>query len=176
MIDSKSSLERDQLGHTHSVLDKKEYNAVADVVVSCDTKGIIEYWSGYEERCSFPASSVNFEFKSDTDLYELLKTHSYAISIAFSHSGTKFAIYTSDKHVIIFWFKSGKKCRVFDESTATFIEDQQNNRHIPDFEFGRRLAVEKELEKTNTILYTNLTFDESDNFLIVPSMIGIKCA
>lgn len=41
-------------------------------------------------------------------------------------------------------------------------------------EFNRRVALEKELDKTDSLQYTKLTFDESGNFLLVPTMIGIK--
>lgn len=41
-------------------------------------------------------------------------------------------------------------------------------------EFNRRVAMEKEVEKTDFLHLTRLTFDESGNFLLVPTMIGIK--
>ncbi|KAF1745394.1 hypothetical protein MXB_1149, partial [Myxobolus squamalis] len=113
--------------------------------------------------CTFPTKSVKWEYKTETDLFELLKTHCYALAIAVSNDGSKFAVFTSDKHLIIFWFKTGKKYKMFDESTITFIEDQQKNRHIPDFEFGRRLAVEKELEKTNCLGSMNLVINLVSN-------------
>lgn len=41
-------------------------------------------------------------------------------------------------------------------------------------EFNRRVAMEKEVEKTDCLHFTRLTFDESGHFLLVPTMIGIK--
>lgn len=41
-------------------------------------------------------------------------------------------------------------------------------------EFNRRVAMEKEVEKTDCLHLTRLTFDESGHFLLVPTMIGIK--
>lgn len=41
-------------------------------------------------------------------------------------------------------------------------------------EFNRRVAMEKEVEKTECLHLTRLTFDESGNFLLVPTMIGVK--
>jgi peptidylprolyl isomerase domain and WD repeat-containing protein 1 len=46
---------------------------------------------------------------------------------------------------------------------------------VDDMEFGRRLAVERELEKDLKAGATmNAVWDESGNFLIYPTMLGIK--
>lgn len=46
---------------------------------------------------------------------------------------------------------------------------------LDDMEFGRRLAVERELEKDLKAGATmNAVWDESGNFLLYPSMLGIK--
>lgn len=79
------------------ILDQLQYNPVYDVVVSCDESGMIEYWSGsageyvcvvrrvqsraspFAHSSKFPTcryqfpTNVGFEYKTDTDLYELLK-------------------------------------------------------------------------------------------------------
>ena len=49
----------------------KQYNAVYDVAVSADEAGMIEYWSGIKHDVQFP-KNVNFEFKTDTDLFEFI--------------------------------------------------------------------------------------------------------
>lgn len=41
-------------------------------------------------------------------------------------------------------------------------------------DFGRRMAVEKELEKTESAPQPNAVFDESSNFLIYATLLGIK--
>lgn len=41
-------------------------------------------------------------------------------------------------------------------------------------DFGRRMAVEKEIEKTETAPQPNAVFDESSNFLIYATLLGIK--
>lgn len=41
-------------------------------------------------------------------------------------------------------------------------------------DFGRRMAVEKEIEKTEDVPLPNATFDESSNFLLYPTLLGIK--
>ena len=63
--------------------------------------------------------------------------------------------------------------RVIDESIQHYTELQQK-KALPNMEFNRRVAMEKEVEKTDSLHFTRLTFDESGHFLLVPTMIGIK--
>lgn len=46
--------------------------------------------------------------------------------------------------------------------------------HLDKFDFGRRVAVEKELRTTDSYNKQELVFDESGAFLLVPSIVGIK--
>ena len=41
-------------------------------------------------------------------------------------------------------------------------------------DFGQRMAFEKEIEKTENALQPNAVFDESRNFLIYATVMGIK--
>lgn len=41
-------------------------------------------------------------------------------------------------------------------------------------DFGRRIAVDKEIEKTEGVPPPNAIFDESSNFLLYPTLLGIK--
>lgn len=41
-------------------------------------------------------------------------------------------------------------------------------------DFGRRMAVEKEIEKTENVPQLNAVFDESSNFLLYATLLGIK--
>lgn len=41
-------------------------------------------------------------------------------------------------------------------------------------DFGRRIAVEREIEKTETAPPPNAVFDESSNFLLYATLLGIK--
>jgi peptidylprolyl isomerase domain and WD repeat-containing protein 1 len=41
-------------------------------------------------------------------------------------------------------------------------------------DFGRRMAIEKEIEKTESVPQPNAIFDESSNFLIYATLLGIK--
>jgi WD40 repeat protein len=62
--------------HTISKMHSKpvhliEFNARFDTVVSVDSLGMVEYWSP-EEPFGLP-DNLNFEMKSQTDLYEFRK-------------------------------------------------------------------------------------------------------
>ena len=41
-------------------------------------------------------------------------------------------------------------------------------------DFGRRMAVEKQIEQTETAPAPNAVFDESSNFVIYATLLGIK--
>lgn len=82
-----------------------------------------------------------------------------------------------DRQVRIFKFLNGKVYRKYDESLQTITEMQQAGtsiRKLDDMEFGRRLAVDKELEKSPQAQYINAVFDESGHFIIYPTLLGIK--
>jgi len=46
--------------------------------------------------------------------------------------------------------------------------------HLDRFDFGRRIAVEKEMRKSPALMHQQAVFDESGNFLVYPSMVGVK--
>uniref|UniRef100_A0A3Q3QHY1 peptidylprolyl isomerase n=1 Tax=Monopterus albus TaxID=43700 RepID=A0A3Q3QHY1_MONAL len=117
---------------------------------------------------------VHWEYKTDTDLYEFAKHKTYPTSLAFSPDGRKMATIASDRKVRIFRFLTGKLMRVFDESLTMFTELQQMRQQLPDMEFGRRMAVERELEKADGIRLTNIIFDETGHFVLYGTMLGIK--
>ncbi|XP_006871060.1 PREDICTED: peptidylprolyl isomerase domain and WD repeat-containing protein 1-like [Chrysochloris asiatica] len=80
----------------------------------------------------------------------------------------------SDRKVRIFRFLTGKLMRVFDESLSMFTELQQMRQQLPDMEFGRRMAVERELEKLDAVRLINIVFDETGHFVLYGTMLGIK--
>lgn len=41
-------------------------------------------------------------------------------------------------------------------------------------DFGRRIAVEREIEKTDDVPAPNAIFDESGNFVLYSTLLGIK--
>ncbi|XP_006899443.1 PREDICTED: peptidylprolyl isomerase domain and WD repeat-containing protein 1 [Elephantulus edwardii] len=158
--------------HT-SPLTQIRLNPVYKAVVSSDKSGMIEYWTGPPYEYKFP-KNVNWEYKTDTDLYEFAKCKAYPTSICFSPDGKKIATIGSDRKVRIFRFLTGKLMRVFDESLSMFTELQQMRQQLPDMEFGRRMAVERELEKVDAVRLINIVFDETGHFVLYGTMLGIK--
>lgn len=150
-----------------------KYNAVYDIAISADEAGIIEYWSGIKHDLTFPLN-VDFEYKTDTDLFEFIMCKTFPISLTFSQDGKLFVTLATDRKVRVFRFLTGKKTRVFDESLQVFSEMQQQKQQLPDMEFGRRMATERDLEKTDTLRFSNVVFDESGHFLLYATMLGIK--
>ncbi|THG01970.1 hypothetical protein TEA_002536 [Camellia sinensis var. sinensis] len=91
-----------------------KYNLIFDTVVSADAKGIIEYWN--PSTLQFPEDGVNFRLKSDTDLFEIVKCKTTVSTIEVSPDGKQFSITSPDRRIRIFWFRTGKLRRVYDES------------------------------------------------------------
>ena len=87
-------------------------NTPADVVISVDIKGVIEYWDAGDytfpgKTASDPKGKVLFQYKSETDLYDLAKAKTQADCIAVSPDGHSFALTSSDAQVRVFQFLTG---------------------------------------------------------------------
>uniref|UniRef100_A0A0E0IFR1 peptidylprolyl isomerase n=1 Tax=Oryza nivara TaxID=4536 RepID=A0A0E0IFR1_ORYNI len=91
-----------------------KYNHVHDVVISADAKGLLEYWS--PSTLKFPEDAVNFRLKTDTNLFEIAKCKTSVSAIEMSNDGTQFVVTSPDRRIRVFWFKTGKLRRVYDES------------------------------------------------------------
>lgn len=63
---------------------------------------------------------------------------------------------------------------MIDETLPRFAELQQKAQTLPNMEFGRRMATEKELEKSEVFRNGNIVFDYSGHFVMYPTMLGIK--
>lgn len=75
-----------------------EYNPVFDVTISSDESGMLEYWGGVDIDFDFP-KNVNFEYKTDTDLYELAKCKAQPLHLSVSPDGRLFVVGASDRKV-----------------------------------------------------------------------------
>jgi peptidylprolyl isomerase domain and WD repeat-containing protein 1 len=151
------------------------FNDAYDCVVSADENGMIEYWrpSGNYEK-----PEGVFEYKSATNLFEFKKAKSVPTSLSISPNGRQLATTSlPDRKLRIFDFASGKLWRTYDESLQAIEEMQQAgsaSQKLDNVEFGRRLAHEKEVETPTLRNKANVIFDESGNFIIYGSMVGIK--
>ncbi|KAG2329978.1 hypothetical protein Bca52824_001158 [Brassica carinata] len=152
-----------------------KYNPVYDTMISGDIKGLIEYWS--PATLQFPEDEVNFKLKSDTNLFEIIKCKTAISAIEVSPDGRQFSVTSPDRRIRVFWFRTGKLRVVYDESLEVAQDLQRSDAplyRLEAIDFGRRMAVEKELEKTETAPPPNAVFDESSNFLIYATLLGIK--
>lgn len=158
-----------------------KYNPWLHAVISADRTGALELWD--PDTLEMPTSEthprkLSFEMKSDTSLYELLKNQTFAISLSISTDGTMFLAVCEDGRLRIFRFSSCKMFRAYDESLEMFTAAQSDpnmaDLHLDRFDFGRRIAVEKEMRKSPALMYQQAVFDESGNFLVYPSMVGVK--
>ena len=138
------------------------YNDRFDCVVSTDEGGMVEYWkpSGNYER----PDSV-FKLKSATNLFEFKKSRSVPTSLSLSPTGSHFATFSlPDRQIRIFEFQTGKLNRAYSESLQ-IAEDLHQTGSAPlkleEVEFGRRMALEREVESTTMRKRANVVFDES---------------
>ncbi|XP_028808292.1 peptidyl-prolyl cis-trans isomerase CYP71 [Neltuma alba] len=152
-----------------------KFNPLYDSVISADTKGLIEYWN--PTTLQFPEDEVNFKLKSDTNLFDIAKCKTSVSTIEVSPDGKQFSITSPDRRIRVFWFRTGKLRRVYDESLEVAQDLQRSDSplyRLEAIDFGRRMAVEKEIEKTESAPHPNAVFDESSNFLIYATLLGIK--
>jgi len=166
-----------------SAITALRYNAARDCVISAEEKGALEYWSSrpedeYAALTSSNRAGVAFQYKLDTDLYALAKSKTAAYTIEVSSDGEKFSTTGPDRHVRVFRWKTGKLIKDIDE-TLVYAEDIQRSGNekyaLEDIDFGRRLAVERDVSKSlEKYAWPNALFDESGNFLIYATHLGIK--
>lgn len=152
-----------------------KYNAMNDIVVSADVQGFVEYWtpSGME----FPSKGLQFKFKIDTDLYAMAKAKTAISALEISPDGKQFVATSPDRRIRVFWFDTGKLRRTYDESLEVAQDLQRSDAplyRLDAIDFGRRMAVEKEIEKTENVPSPNAVFDESSNFVLYATLLGIK--
>ena len=151
------------------------FNNLYDCVVSADDNGMVEYW---RPSGSYEKPDNVFEYKSSTDLFDFKKAKSTPICITMSPTGRQFATLSlPDRKIRVFDFATGKLFRTYDESLRVIEEMQQAGtgvQKLDDVEFGRRFAQEREVESQTLRNKSNVIFDETGNFIIYGSMLGIK--
>lgn len=166
--------------HTIGNLHKKPvaqiaYNNHYDCAISADDNGMIEYWRPHD---TYEKPDDVFQYKSSTDLFEFKKAKSLPTTMTISPSGSQFATFSlPDRKVRVFDFATGRLYRTYDESLQTITDMQQAGtalQKLDEVEFGRRLAVERELENPALRNRINVIFDESSNFIIYGSILGAK--
>jgi len=158
-----------------------KYHPGLHACISADKSGALELWD--PDTLQMPTSEtrpgkLTFTFKSETHMYELLKNQTFAISMSMSWDGSLFVTTCEDGRIRVFRFATMKMVRAYDESlemfTAAQSDPNMSELHLDRFDFGRRIAVEKEMRKSPALMHQQAVFDESGNFLVYPSMVGVK--
>eukprot|EP00457_Paulinella_chromatophora_P004165 gb/GEZN01004175.1/.p1 GENE.gb/GEZN01004175.1/~~gb/GEZN01004175.1/.p1 ORF type:complete len:661 (+),score=78.16 gb/GEZN01004175.1/:19-2001(+) len=155
------------------------YNHLFDTVVSVDSAGMIEYWS--PETTQLPTKAgLKFKFKTETSLYEFLKDKTTAQSLEFSRDGQYFVTMGRDMAVRMFRFQTGKLVKKMKEDSTAVETAQASGEKVyalDNMDFGRRMAVEREVLKaarSGFVPAVNVLFDDSGNFILYATPIGIK--
>jgi peptidylprolyl isomerase domain and WD repeat-containing protein 1 len=104
--------------HSHPV-KCMSLNVHHQVIVSIDTRGMIEYW-GIDSLASVTPPITTFTYKSETSLYELAKAKTSPCCLVMAPAGDKFVVTSKDKQIRIFDFRSGKLKQQFDESALSY--------------------------------------------------------
>eukprot|EP00455_Lapot_gusevi_P044681 TRINITY_DN5619_c0_g1_i1.p1 TRINITY_DN5619_c0_g1~~TRINITY_DN5619_c0_g1_i1.p1 ORF type:complete len:639 (+),score=152.33 TRINITY_DN5619_c0_g1_i1:74-1990(+) len=160
--------------HFSSVIMMR-YNSKYNAVVSVDSKGNLEYWDA--DTYEIPRACT-FQFKSETSLFEFARLKVAVQSLEFSPDGEMFVTLSRDAKIRIFKFLTGKIFKVYDDSIELFDQSQKDETSIYRLDlidFGRRVAVEREISKAgDTVPSPNVIFDASSNFILWPTMLGIK--
>jgi peptidylprolyl isomerase domain and WD repeat-containing protein 1 len=71
-------------------------NVPHNIVISIDTKGVIEYWLGsgsFDVPCA-TNDAVTFKYKTDTDLYDLAKSKTSPSNLVISPKGDTFVVFS----------------------------------------------------------------------------------
>ncbi|KAF7546682.1 hypothetical protein G7046_g9234 [Stylonectria norvegica] len=172
--------ESDKVIHTIKGLHRSPvhlmtYNEAYDCVVSADENGMLEYWrpSGNYEK-----PEEVFEYKSSTNLFDIRKAKSVPSCVTVSPDGQFLATFSlPDRKIRVFDFATAKLHRTYDESLQAIEEMYRAGtgpQKVDNLEFGRRSAMEREVESGTLRNSSNVIFDESGNFIIYGSMLGIK--
>ncbi|KAF4617288.1 hypothetical protein D9613_006113 [Agrocybe pediades] len=159
------------------------YSERYDTVISADEAGFVEYWQPTEPFGLPKNVPKMWKYKSETSLYEFKKHKSTPTCITLSPDSSSFVTFSlPDRQIRVFNTLTGKMSRKYDESLEAIQEMQQAGTavyRVEDMEFGRRLAMERELELPGPDghvpgRWSNAIWDESGAFIIYPSLLGIK--
>jgi peptidylprolyl isomerase domain and WD repeat-containing protein 1 len=170
--------------HSHPV-QCMAVNYPKECVISCDSRGIIEYWdvNSYKPLSKSTSASVAYEFKSETDLYGLAKLKTAPLSITVSPDGSRFLIISRDRRLRMFDFASAKITRTFDESLQKYTASAASASASESGEgkkgggaMTQKINRENELDACSdtATAQTNAVFDESGKFIIFSSLLGIQ--
>lgn len=152
------------------------HSSTNTLVAGC-TDHSIKYFSLEEspESNNLVLNQISFDTKNN--LQDFTSEQGLVTGITFSPDEVTFATMSTDRFLRVFTFDSGKMIKKFDERLNVYSEAQQNEKlpvKLDDLEFGRRLAVERDLQRSPYFNDLKAIFDQSGQYLFYPSPIGIK--
>eukprot|EP01084_Bolivina_argentea_P230657 389121_1 len=139
------------------------YNTKYECCVSSDSDGNIEFWS--TQAPYLRTSNLLFEYLMETELVLFRRDAVIPITMQISHNSELIVIRSNDDCIRLFEFKTGKLMFTLHEIT-------KNMNDIDSIEFGKRVAVERQMN--NGQKYGNIVYDASDKYIIYATMMGIK--
>ncbi len=150
----------------------------AEVMISVDTKGLIEYWSNdsYQLVSCQNCKSVNFRVKSETGLFELAKAKMQVLHLEVAGSGKRFVVTCASRKIMVFDFVTGRTIYVADESAASYAKEGALT--LPGSSSGEEVAVGSRLKQLASLESERspfeATFDKSGDVLIYGCPLGVK--
>lgn len=152
------------------------HSASNTLVAGCSDFSL-KYFSIEESQDSKTIILTNLILPSKSHLNDFKVDEGIISGITFSPDETMFATMSSDRFVRVFNFDTGKMIKKLDDRLSLYSEAQQAEKlpiKLDDLEFGRRLAVERDLQRTPYFNDLKAIFDQSGQFILYPSPIGIK--
>jgi len=159
------------------------YDPAFNVVISTDTKGMIEIWDPKMGKFPEDRGDFTFRLKMETDLFCLAKDKTHAWSMAISPDGETIALVCADLRVRVLDVSSGHLRRVYNESLEASSDLQRLGGEMLELgalDFGHRMAVERDVHRRwaaggdDQAPLPTCVFDESGHFLLFGSYVGIK--
>lgn len=156
------------------------FNPLHQCVLSTDRKGIVELWNASDG--SSTVNGVTYTSKSETDLYVFCQKKTFCLTAA--TSGAHYALYGANGILYLLHHATGKVVVKFDERSKVY-DESFSTLGMDALEYGKRAATEREMAQESPIFGSSevgsdlhqslsLTFDGTGNFLLVPTMVGIK--
>lgn len=121
--------------------------------------------------------AVQFTSKLETDLLELVRHRTTCRSLTISPNGELFAVNCSDRYIRLFSYPTGRLLHTYNETIALYEqvqEDPTSPFRLERIEFLRRMALERELDRSDSPYIPSVEFDDSSSILIYTTYIGVK--
>lgn len=137
----------------------------------------LKYFSIEESQDSKTIHLIKLILPINNNLNDFKADEGIISGIIFSPDENLFTTMSSDRFVRVFNFENGKMIKKLDDRLSLYSEAQQSEKlpiKLDDLEFGRRLAIERDLQRTPYLNDLKAIFDQSGQYILYPSPIGIK--